>query len=83
MFSTSELALYLKGHALTPADPAYDAARTIFAAHIDRRPALIARVAGPADVARVVARARETGSELAVRTAATAPPVTASPTAAS
>ena len=53
--------------ALTPEHAAYDHARAVFAAHIDRRPALIARVEGPGDIARVIAQARETGSELAVR----------------
>jgi FAD/FMN-containing dehydrogenase len=57
----------LQGHVLTPEDPAYHEARAVFAAHVDRRPALIARVAGPADIAHVIVHARETGSELAVR----------------
>ena len=57
----------LEGQVLTPQDAAYDHARAVFAAHIDRRPALIARVAGPHDIASVIARARELGSELAVR----------------
>ncbi len=57
----------LPGRVLTPEDPTYDAARTVFAAHLDRRPALIARVTGPDDVARIIAYARETGSELAVK----------------
>jgi FAD/FMN-containing dehydrogenase len=65
--STPQPALDLGGRVLTPEDPAYDDARTVFASHIDRRPALIARVAGPDDIARVVAVARETGLELAVR----------------
>src|SRR3954452_3652972 len=47
MVSTPQLAPDLKGQVLTPEDPDYDEARTVFAAHIDRRPALIARVAGP------------------------------------
>ena len=67
MLCTPQLPRDLKGHVLTPEDPAYDEARTVFAAHIDRRPALIARVAGPDDIARVIAHARETGSDLAVR----------------
>jgi FAD/FMN-containing dehydrogenase len=67
MLSTPQLPRDLKGRVLTPADAAYDEARTVFAAHIDRRPALIARVEGPDDIARVIAHARETGSELAVR----------------
>jgi FAD/FMN-containing dehydrogenase len=57
----------LQGHVITPSDAAYDEARTVFAADIDRRPAAIVRVAGPGDVARVIAHARETGAELAVR----------------
>jgi FAD/FMN-containing dehydrogenase len=63
----------LQGRVLTPEDPDYDEARTIFAAHLDRRPALIARVAGPDDIARVIAHARETGSELAVRSGGHSP----------
>jgi FAD/FMN-containing dehydrogenase len=67
MLTTSQLPRDLEGQVLSPEDHAYDEARTVFAAHIDRRPALIARVAGPDDIARVIARARETGAELAVR----------------
>jgi FAD/FMN-containing dehydrogenase len=67
MPSTSRLAADLKGEVLSPEDPAYDEARGVFAAHIDHRPALIARVADPDDIARVIADARHTGAELAVR----------------
>ena len=67
MLFTPRLAPDLEGRVLTPEDPGYDEARTVFAAHIDHRPALIARVAGPDDIARVIADARETGAELAVR----------------
>jgi FAD/FMN-containing dehydrogenase len=67
MLSTPQLIRNLEGQVLTPEDPAYDAARSIFAAHLGRRPALIARVANPDDVGRVIAHARETGAELAVR----------------
>ena len=73
MLSTPQLAPDLKGQVLTPEDPAYDEARTVFATHIDRRPALIARVAGPDDIARLIADARETGSELAVRSGGHSP----------
>jgi FAD/FMN-containing dehydrogenase len=73
MFFTPRLTPDLRGQVLTPEDPAYDEARTVFAAHIDRRPALIARVAGPDDIARVIADARETGSELAVRSGGHSP----------
>jgi FAD/FMN-containing dehydrogenase len=57
----------ITGQVLTPRDHAFDEARTVFAAHIDARPAVIARVSGPDDIARVLAHARETGSELAIR----------------
>jgi FAD/FMN-containing dehydrogenase len=67
MLSAPQLPRDLQGRVLTPADAAYEEARAVFAAHIDRRPALIARVAGPDDIARVIDHARETGSELAVR----------------
>ena len=56
-----------EGRVLTPEDPGYDEARIVFATHVDRRPALIARVGGPDDIARLIADARETGSEIAVR----------------
>jgi FAD/FMN-containing dehydrogenase len=67
MLFTPQRPQNLDGQVLTPADPGYDEARTVFAAHLDRRPAFIVRVAGPDDIARVIAHARETGSELAVR----------------
>jgi FAD/FMN-containing dehydrogenase len=73
MLSTPRLLRDLEGQVLVPQDRAYDEARTVFAAHIDRRPALIARVAGPDDIARVIAHARETGSELAVRSGGHSP----------
>jgi FAD/FMN-containing dehydrogenase len=73
MLSTPQLPRDLEGQVLFPQDHAYDEARTVFAAHIDRRPALIARVAGPDDIARIIAHARETGSELAVRSGGHSP----------
>jgi FAD/FMN-containing dehydrogenase len=57
----------ITGQVLTPEDHPYDEARAVFAAHVDARPALIARVSGPDDIARLIVHARETGSELAVR----------------
>src|SRR3954454_21018712 len=72
-FTAPPLALDLEGQILTPADPAYDEARVVFAAHIDRRPALIARVAGPDDIIRLVTHARQTESELAVRSGGHSP----------
>src|SRR4051794_12447033 len=55
------------GRVVTPEDPGYDEARAVFATHVDRRPALIVRVSGPDDIARLILHARETGCELAVR----------------
>jgi FAD/FMN-containing dehydrogenase len=52
---------------LTPEDPAYDDARAVFASHVDARPALIARVIGPDEIARLITYARDTGSSLALR----------------
>jgi FAD/FMN-containing dehydrogenase len=57
----------LTGRVIVPGDADYDAARTVFVGGIDRRPAVIVRVADAADIARVLAVARETGLELAVR----------------
>jgi FAD/FMN-containing dehydrogenase len=64
---TAELRAEVRGRVITPEDPEYDEARTVTNGAIDRRPALIVRVAGPDDVSRVVALARETGLDLAVR----------------
>lgn len=57
----------IKGQVITPQDPDYDAARTLFVGGIDRRPAVVARPADAEDVARIIALARETGLELAIR----------------
>ncbi|HEY3010322.1 MAG TPA: FAD-binding oxidoreductase [Micromonosporaceae bacterium] len=57
----------LNGRVIAPGDAEYDAARAVFPGGIDRHPAVIVRVADASDVSRVVALARETGLELAVR----------------
>ena len=57
----------LEGRVITPGEPDYDGARAVFYGGADPRPGLIAKVAGAADVARVVGFARESGLELAVR----------------
>jgi FAD/FMN-containing dehydrogenase len=67
MVSIAQLAPDLKGQVIAPDHPEYDGARTVFPGGIDRRPAMIVRVADTADVARVISTARETGMELAVR----------------
>jgi FAD/FMN-containing dehydrogenase len=55
------------GRVIAPDDPGYDEARTVVMGGIDRHPAVIVRPADAGEVARVVALARETGLELAVR----------------
>ena len=52
---------------IRPDDAAYESARQVHNAAIDRRPSLIVRAANAADVARTVVFARDTGLELAVR----------------
>src|SRR5512146_941826 len=49
----------VRGQTLCPGDPGYDQARTLPNAMIDRRPAVIARCAGAADVIACVRFARE------------------------
>src|ERR687891_469563 len=65
--SVSELRTELKGRVIGPDDPEYDEARTVFLGDIDRRPAVIVKAAGEAEVSRVISLARENGLELAVR----------------
>ncbi|HCE07041.1 MAG TPA: FAD-linked oxidase, partial [Oxalobacteraceae bacterium] len=57
----------LRGKLLQPDDPGYDDARKIWNAMIDRRPAMIVRCAGTADVLCSVAFARDHGLLLAIR----------------
>jgi FAD/FMN-containing dehydrogenase len=56
-----------KGALLRPGDAGYDEARRVHNGLIDRRPALIARCAGVADVVSAVGVARDRGLPLAVR----------------
>jgi hypothetical protein len=62
-----ELRALLKGRVIVPGDAGYDEARTVFYGGIDRRPAVIVRVADETDVSHVISLARGTGLELAVR----------------
>jgi len=55
------------GQMLRPSDPGYDEARRVHNGLIDKRPALIARCQGAADVADAVKLARALGLEVAVR----------------
>ncbi|HET6232535.1 MAG TPA: FAD-dependent oxidoreductase, partial [Longimicrobiaceae bacterium] len=62
-----ELRARLRGDLLGPSHPEYDAARAVWNGMIDRRPALIARCRGAADVRACVAYAQEHGVQVAVR----------------
>jgi FAD binding domain/Berberine and berberine like len=57
----------LRGEALTAGDESYDAARTIWNAMIDRRPKLIVRCKGVADVMDAVNFARDHNLPVAIR----------------
>ncbi|HEX3202835.1 MAG TPA: FAD-binding oxidoreductase [Actinomycetes bacterium] len=66
--SIPQLRAALNGRVIAPGDSGYNQTRALFTGGFeDLRPAAIVRVADAADVARVVALARETGLELAVR----------------
>ena len=62
-----EFSSKVQGQLIRPQDESYDEARAVFYGGIDRHPALIIRVADATDVSRVIALARESGLELAVR----------------
>jgi FAD/FMN-containing dehydrogenase len=58
-YAVEDLRKSVRGAVLCPGEPGYDEARTIPNAMIDRRPAIIARCAGTADVIACVRFARE------------------------
>jgi FAD/FMN-containing dehydrogenase len=62
-----ELRQSLRGELVTPTDAAYDQARAVWNGMIDRRPALIVRCQGVADVLAAVQFARSQHLEVAVR----------------
>jgi FAD/FMN-containing dehydrogenase len=62
-----DFAAQLRGSLLRPSDTGYDAARTVWNGMIDRRPALIARCAGVADVMAAVRFARTHGILVSVK----------------
>jgi FAD/FMN-containing dehydrogenase len=64
---TETLVTELRGDVLGPGDSQYDSARTIWNAMIDRRPALIVRPMGVADVMRAIRFAREHNLPIAVK----------------
>jgi FAD/FMN-containing dehydrogenase len=57
----------VRGEIITADDPAYEDARRVHNAMIDRRPRVIVRCAGTDDVAAAVSFARDSGLDLAVR----------------
>jgi FAD/FMN-containing dehydrogenase len=65
--SIESLAGSLRGDLLAPTDAGYDSARRLWNGMFDRRPALIARCTGPADVIQAVNFAREHQLLTAVR----------------
>jgi FAD/FMN-containing dehydrogenase len=71
--SIAELSADFNGKVITPDDAGYDEARAVFYRFIDKRPAAVVRPADAAAVARVVSFARETGTELAVRSGGHSP----------
>src|SRR5215212_680772 len=65
--SVAELAAELRGSVVRPGDADYDAARALWNAAHDRRPEIIVRCAGPADVVAALRFARSEKLEVAVR----------------
>jgi FAD/FMN-containing dehydrogenase len=65
--SSDALRSQIAGSILSPSDPAYDEARRVHNGLIDRRPALVVRCHGTADVQAAVRFAREHRLEIAVR----------------
>ena len=63
----AELAARFTGRLLRPGEAGYDEARRIHNGLIDKRPAIIARCRGTADVAEAVLLGRESGLEVSVR----------------
>jgi hypothetical protein len=67
MTTVEEFKANLRGHLLHPGEDGYDEARKIWNGMFDRRPALIARCAGAADVVSAVNFARDNRLQVAVR----------------
>jgi hypothetical protein len=66
-FDIAAFARQFSGEVITPADDAYDEARRVWNAMIDRRPALIARCRDANDIKAGIAFARDQGLPLAIR----------------
>jgi FAD/FMN-containing dehydrogenase len=67
MTTVEEFKASLRGHLLHAGEDGYDEARKIWNGMFDRRPALIARCAGAADVVSAVNFARDNRLQVAVR----------------
>lgn len=65
--AVAALRTHLRGELILPGDAGYEAARRVWNGMIDKRPALIARCAGPEDVIAAVNFARERALLVAVR----------------
>lgn len=65
--AAQEFKAALRGHLLQPGEEGYDQARAVWNGMIDKRPALIARCAGAADVIQCVNFARAHGLVVSVR----------------
>jgi FAD/FMN-containing dehydrogenase len=65
--AAKELNSRFGGEVVPPGDPRYDEARRVWNAMIDKRPSLVARPRGAADVAAAVDFAREHELPVAVR----------------
>src|SRR4051812_29758601 len=63
----TKLSASLDGSVLLPGDPAYDRARTIWNAIVDRRPRVIIQCASVGDVVKAVRTAREGNLEIGIR----------------
>jgi FAD/FMN-containing dehydrogenase len=65
--SLEQLRSQVRGQVVAAGDEAYEEARTVYNAMIDRHPLAVVRCAGVEDVVAVVGFARENGLDLAVR----------------
>jgi len=65
--ATAELARTFAGQLLQPSEPGYEEARRVHNGLVDKRPALIARCCGVADVVDAVKLARDSGLEVSIR----------------
>ena len=66
-FDANSLKAHLRGTLFQPGDEGYEAARKVYNAMIDKRPALIVRCADVADVISAIIFAHEKGLLVAIR----------------